>query len=418
MRDRMPRTPFSTPLSGSARETEIRLKNIFSGPKERPPVLFLALMFSICVSCGNLVSCQVAETEILDHSVPEGPPPAEEWINYVRNLEYLPWEGSIETELPEYPGVTFRWTADRVSAVEDGQETVLFSGMPVESVFLCDITGDGLRELCSVTALGSGMVDERIKAYDYAAGEAYMLESRGMFDYGLSLEEGQLQAARYRHWQTGQPLSVGRLSIDSDTILVEGDERYHALRLADEAPVLSGDPDLAYLLMREHHNYPYSAERMFSYLLLSQNGEGCTLGLAHVNGAQHPAGLGNLMLGLWDTEENAWLGPIYEVGGDDGLFSSWIGEDGSLHILCANTVTYLGDESASTVAHYRFDGTSLTELDRWSYEDTNRKAVPAEGGLELYDRNPQYELQHYNPEYNGVSLPDPWVYSHFEPVTE
>ena len=37
MKEQMPRTPFSTPLSGSAREVELRLKNIFSGPKKRPP---------------------------------------------------------------------------------------------------------------------------------------------------------------------------------------------------------------------------------------------------------------------------------------------------------------------------------------------------------------------------------------------
>ena len=59
----MPRTPFSTPLSGWARETEIRLKNIFSGPKKRPPVLFLALVFAACLLCGNLVSCQVSQPE-------------------------------------------------------------------------------------------------------------------------------------------------------------------------------------------------------------------------------------------------------------------------------------------------------------------------------------------------------------------
>ena len=59
----MPLTPFSTPLSGSARETEIRLRNIFSGPKKRPPLPFLILMFSVCIFCGNLVSCQMSETE-------------------------------------------------------------------------------------------------------------------------------------------------------------------------------------------------------------------------------------------------------------------------------------------------------------------------------------------------------------------
>ena len=59
----VPRTPFSTPLSGSAKETEIRIRNIMSGPKRRPPVLFLVLVFSVCIFCGNLVSCQVKETE-------------------------------------------------------------------------------------------------------------------------------------------------------------------------------------------------------------------------------------------------------------------------------------------------------------------------------------------------------------------
>ena len=58
MNNKMPRTPFSTPLSGSARETEIRLRNIFSGPKKRPPLPFLILMFAIAIFCGNLVSCR------------------------------------------------------------------------------------------------------------------------------------------------------------------------------------------------------------------------------------------------------------------------------------------------------------------------------------------------------------------------
>ena len=58
MNQQMPHTPFSTGLSGSARETEIRLRNIFSGPKKRPPLPFLILMFAIAIFCGNLVSCR------------------------------------------------------------------------------------------------------------------------------------------------------------------------------------------------------------------------------------------------------------------------------------------------------------------------------------------------------------------------
>ena len=63
MNEKMPRTPLSTHLSRSARETEIRVRNIMSGPKKRPPLPFLILMFSVCIFCGNIVSCQVAEAE-------------------------------------------------------------------------------------------------------------------------------------------------------------------------------------------------------------------------------------------------------------------------------------------------------------------------------------------------------------------
>ena len=167
--------------------------------------------------------------------------------------------------------------------------------------------------------------------------------------------------------------------------------------------------------MREHENYPYSAENMVSRPLLSQEGEDCILGLALVSSRQHPAGLGNLMLGLWDKEAQGWRGPVYEVGGDDGQFSSWTAPDGALHILCANTAIYQGDEGAFTAAHYRFDGKTLEELDRREYEE---RVVPVEGGLEVYEIDPQYRLQLYNPEYNDVPLPEKWRYSHFEPIAD
>lgn len=54
-----PRTPFSTHLSRSARETELRLRSIFQWKKKRPPVLLMVLAALACLSCGSLVSCQV-----------------------------------------------------------------------------------------------------------------------------------------------------------------------------------------------------------------------------------------------------------------------------------------------------------------------------------------------------------------------
>ena len=63
MNNKMPRTPFSTGLSGSARETEIRLRNIFSGPKKRPPVLLMVLTVVLILLCGNLVAFRALPAE-------------------------------------------------------------------------------------------------------------------------------------------------------------------------------------------------------------------------------------------------------------------------------------------------------------------------------------------------------------------
>lgn len=56
MKNKMPRTPFSTGLSKSAKETELRIRNIFSGPKRRPPLLLIILVGALCLLCGNLVA--------------------------------------------------------------------------------------------------------------------------------------------------------------------------------------------------------------------------------------------------------------------------------------------------------------------------------------------------------------------------
>ena len=58
MDKKVPRTPFATSLSGSARLAELRIRNIFAGPKKRPPAIFIFLVSAACLLCGNLVSCQ------------------------------------------------------------------------------------------------------------------------------------------------------------------------------------------------------------------------------------------------------------------------------------------------------------------------------------------------------------------------
>lgn len=58
MTHKIPKTAFSTALSGSARTTEERIRNIFRRSKRRPPVLAIILTTSCILLCGSLVSCQ------------------------------------------------------------------------------------------------------------------------------------------------------------------------------------------------------------------------------------------------------------------------------------------------------------------------------------------------------------------------
>ena len=67
-----PNTPFSTPLSGSAREAEERIRNIFQYKKQRPPLLFFALACILALSCGGLVSCQTGENAASSQMMEEG----------------------------------------------------------------------------------------------------------------------------------------------------------------------------------------------------------------------------------------------------------------------------------------------------------------------------------------------------------
>ena len=55
----VPRSPFTTPLSGSARETELRIRSIFQWKKQRPPLWAMVLIAALVLSCGGLAACQV-----------------------------------------------------------------------------------------------------------------------------------------------------------------------------------------------------------------------------------------------------------------------------------------------------------------------------------------------------------------------
>lgn len=86
-----------------------------------------------------------------------------------------------EFTMDEFPGVTFKCDGQILTA----SGSKLYSGMPITDLYLIDLNGDGKRELCSTVCIGSGIVDERIMAYDYANGKLYELAYRGAYDYRI-----------------------------------------------------------------------------------------------------------------------------------------------------------------------------------------------------------------------------------------
>ena len=100
-------------------------------------------------------------------------------------------------QIPQFPGVTFRATAEQITAQGEkfgGRVLPLVTGMPIHNAYFCDLTGDGLPELCTTLSWGSGMIDTRVLVYDYGEGTGYTMESRGTYDYALRYndEEGLL----------------------------------------------------------------------------------------------------------------------------------------------------------------------------------------------------------------------------------
>ena len=144
-----------------------------------------------------------------------------EWFDYLETPDEMNWTDSIEISLPEFPDVIFRWSYGEIAAVKGNETTSLYTGMPIWNTYFCDLSGDGLPELCSTISWGSGMIDNRVIIYDYANGVSYSLEDRGFADYTLrqNKTDGQLYVDKTAHVGGGL-LSTGRLVFEDDCLQV------------------------------------------------------------------------------------------------------------------------------------------------------------------------------------------------------
>ena len=61
MTNKIPTTPCATRLSGSAKETQLRIRSMFQWQKKRPSAWLFALVMVVILGCIGLVSCQEKE---------------------------------------------------------------------------------------------------------------------------------------------------------------------------------------------------------------------------------------------------------------------------------------------------------------------------------------------------------------------
>jgi len=115
----------------------------------------------------------------------------------------------------------FSWTAEKVTATDEVGEKELFWGMPVWSVYLVDLSGDGLPEFCATISFGSGIVDTRVVVFDYAADKQYVLSDRAHYDYFLSIEDERLVVTQTKYLSS-EPRAKGSLTIINDELIVNG----------------------------------------------------------------------------------------------------------------------------------------------------------------------------------------------------
>ena len=185
------RSIAACPLAFGEVGVKTRVKSVMNYKK---PAFWIILASALICAAAAVCFLTNPKTEQIPPSGGDnvsglGPAQTEKWFDYLENPEEMNWDGRLEIALPEYPGVTFRCYPEKMEAVTENEITPLYTGMPIWSTYFCDLTGDGLPELCSTLSVGSGMSDNRIIVCDYANGASYTLEDRGEYDYSLRLDK-------------------------------------------------------------------------------------------------------------------------------------------------------------------------------------------------------------------------------------
>lgn len=500
----VPRSPFTTPLSGSARETELRIRSILQWKKGRPPVWFITLVALAALLCGSLVSCQkgtssptlVMDLQYYDQlgnyvEVPALALPQGEENETVQaiNGELAALAQQYRTAIQQIPqdqqGDWFRClcypslSGDYLSLVLYQDSLGAYQGLigsnPALSSWVYNWkSGHLVTEEEAWNLAGTDLAALRTQLSEEIAADPtddWSLEELSLVGFRVGAGDQitlylssvhnsshDVQVNRLYQWKDGVFAQYDSPSShpDRDALLVPPEETMElspALwcqwAVEGEEPEGGWDPVPIsesvqnYLLAQraiESYEYLYGVTET---RLLSHTQGSRTLMLVESAGAPHVAGLDNLVLGVWDADTQEFAGDTFVMCGDRGLYSYWEA-DGELWLLCSNSMTYQGDETASGLGLFRFSGGDLERvvslpqaaLDCGVLPDTEearcllypfdsdtqegqrsenfwltRLAVPGLGGFDLYEKNPAYD-----PHHPTVDMGEQWRYAGFVPL--
>jgi len=201
--------------------------------------------------------------------------PAVKWFDYTEDPSGMSYEQELNIQLDEFPGITFKYTPYDIIATNSWEDSnsvgksYLISGLPIWNAYFCDLTGDGLPEICSQVSYGSGIIDNRVIIHDYANGASYSLIDRGYHDYYLRMNEadGYLYVDK-KVYNSNELVSTGRLVYKDGCIMVEETDIHASLVMVPTDTKLQGLHAGALLLPIDGNTY--------RYLLTDNTGEGVT----------------------------------------------------------------------------------------------------------------------------------------------
>ena len=409
-----PHTPFSTPLSGSAKETQTRIRNIFHPQKKRPPFLVLFLAAALVLFCGGLVSCQRQEAappgiamavqydggngtciEIPTLVPPEGETLDQGAAAINQDLEELAqsydwvWdsdEGSLvaaqclffPSETARYLNLTFLQTGDGYAG--DGNiytwcyDKETRTQVTVQQAL--EQAGLSEEQLCSsldqYVAGNPGFASPVVTPVPLdspAQIVGFRMAEDGRAVFYLSVTTDFVST-----WSGGEYEPWIHLYVWEDGSFTRYD--YLAQRTAPLVPaeeLISMDPPLwcQRYFGRETPEELLARTALEDFLYVSPSPQLTTLldypaGDQHllvvqVDGFPHVAGLSNLVWGVWDAGTGRLAGETYALRGDHPVVSHWV-QGENLYLLLSSSGVGQGYETGQGLYAFQFGPQGLERL--------------------------------------------------------